>query len=118
MPNAALAELIEEGSKVLPLPPDERRQLQGMLSADDTLKSVVGLLLAAGLIYFLEQRGSLAPEERERFHDLLNRAALDSGLVTKADLVKEVRGKYAHLGLSSEAFAAQKQEEIRLEDRR
>src|SRR2546423_229667 len=42
----------------------------------------------------------------------------NSDLVSKSARVRQVRGKYAHLAMSSEAFAAQKQAEIKLEDRR
>ena len=41
-----------------------------------------------------------------------------SDLIDKSARVRQLRGKYAHLGISSEEFAAQKQEEIRLEDRK
>src|SRR5436190_551008 len=47
-----------------------------------------------------------------------SRAVVDSGLIDRASVVRAVRGKYAHLRISSEEFAAQKQEEVSLEDRR
>jgi hypothetical protein len=46
------------------------------------------------------------------------RRSSDSGSASKTARVRQIRGKYAHLGISSEGFAAQKQEEIRLEDRK
>jgi hypothetical protein len=119
MSRAALEEIREEVKalrlvKALPL---EEQQLKEVLN-DEIWAGVVGLLFAFGLIYFLEKINAVAPDESQRLHRLLDQAVLDSGLVSKSDLVRGVRGKYAYLPTSSEAFAAQKQEEIRLEERK
>jgi hypothetical protein len=115
MSSAVVEEILEEAKS---LSPDEQQQLREVLSEDDVRTGVVVLLLAIGLLYLLEKRNALTPEKRQRLDDLVNRAAVESGLVDKASVVRAVRGKYAHLRISSEEFAAQKQEEIGLEDRR
>ena len=116
MSSAVLEEILEEEAKSLS--PDERQQLREVLGEDDARKGFWVLLLAIGLLYLLDKRNALTPERRQRLDDLVNRAVVDSGLVDRASMVRAVRGKYAHLRIGSEEFAAQKQEEIRLEDRR
>lgn len=122
MSSTALIEILEEAPKSLP--PDEQRQLREAISklrettGDGKPLTVAFYLLAAGLIVFLEKRKALRQDERRRLYDLLDRGAVESGLVGKADLIREIQGKYAHLPTSSEAFAARKAEEIALEDRR
>jgi hypothetical protein len=55
------------------------------------------------------------PDKRRQLTDLLNRASLDMmNQKTKADFARSIKGKYAHLSTSSEAFAARKTEEIKL----
>ena len=115
MSSAVVEEILEEAKA---LSPDEQRQLQEVLSMEEVWKGIAGLLLVFGLLHVLEKRNVLSHEKRQRFYDLLNREAVDSGLVDRASMVRAVRGKYAHLRISSEEFAAQKQEEMRLEGRR
>jgi hypothetical protein len=110
MSSAVVEEILEEEAKWLS--PDERRQLREVLGEGD-VRPGLALLLAIGLLHLLERRNALTPEKRQRLDDLVNRAA-----VSRASVVRAVRGKYAHLRMSSDEFAAQKQEEIRLEDRR
>ena len=117
MSSAVVEEILEE-TRALPLSPDERRQLKEALGDDKVVKRIAGLLIIIGLFHILEKSNVLSPEKRQRLYDLVNRAVADSGLVDRASVVRAVRGKYAHLQISSEEFAAQKREEIRLEDRR
>lgn len=116
MSSAVLEEVVEEASKALQ--PDEQQQLRAVLSGEDFRQGFGFYLLAFGVLYLLEKRNALPSEDRQRLSDLVNRAAADSGLVDRAAIVRSIRGKYAHLGMSSEEFAAQKQKEIELEDRR
>ena len=116
MSSAVLEEVVVEASKALP--PDEQQQLRAMMNAEDVRKGIGFYLLALGVLYLLEKRNALPSEERQRLSDLVNRAVADSGLVDRAAIVRSIRGKYAHLGMSSEEFATQKQQEIELEDRR
>jgi hypothetical protein len=115
MSGVAFEEILEEEAKALP--PEEQRQLREVLDTEH-LPIILAGLLAAGLIYFLEKRNALTHDERQRLRDKLNQAALDSGVVSRADMVREVRGKYAHLPTSSQEFALQKSEEIGRENRR
>ena len=61
---------------------------------------------------------ALTPEQRQELASAIEReAASDSpARMTRANLIEEVCGKYAHVRTSSEAFAARKREEIALED--
>jgi hypothetical protein len=116
MSSAVVEEILEEAKA---LSPEEQRQLQEVLrvlGGEEVGKGMVILLLVAGLFYVLEKRNALPHEKRQRLSDLLNQEAVDSGLVDRASVVHAVRGKYAHLRISSEEFAAQKREEIKLED--
>src|SRR3712207_1824894 len=93
------------GEKTAFLLPHERKQLREVLNQETQANGFWWFLLAAGLVLLLEKRNVLTPDERRRLHDSLNRAAVDSGLVRREDLVRSVRGKYAHLHISSEEFA-------------
>lgn len=115
MSSAVVEEILEEAKA---LSPDEQRQLKEALSDDEIGKGIAGLLIIIGLFHVLEKRNVLSPEKRQRLYDLVNREAVNSGLVDRASVVRAVRGKYAHLQISSEECAAQKREEVRLEDRR
>jgi hypothetical protein len=70
-----------------------------------------GKLMSAALDRIIEEVKTLTPEERRK---LL--AHLTQGERT-AEL-RRIQSKYAHMKTSSDAFAARKQEEIELEDRR
>ena len=112
--SAALEEILEEAKA---LPPEEQRQLREVAGNENLEQTFLGLLLAAGLLYLLEKRNALTPDSRRRLHDLLNRATLDSGVVSRAEVVREVSGKYAHLPTGSEGFALLKREEVEREAR-
>jgi len=114
--SSAVVEVILEEAKVLP--PDEQQQLKEALSDKEAWKGIAVLLIILGLLHVLEKRNALSPEKRQRLYDLVNREAIDSGLVDRTPVVRAIRGKYAHLRISSEEFAAQKREEVGLEDRR
>ncbi|HEV2761901.1 MAG TPA: hypothetical protein VGV38_02815 [Pyrinomonadaceae bacterium] len=112
--SAALEEILEEAKA---LPPEEQRQLREVWSRED-LGQALAIMLAAGLLFLLEKRKALTPDELPRLQETLNRVALDSGVVSRAEVVREVSGKYAHLPTGSEAFASQKREEVEREARR
>jgi hypothetical protein len=114
MPHATLEEVLKEAEA---LPPNERQLLRQVLS-DEERSARFGALLIWGLLYLFGKMSPLTPAERRELQEALNRAAGDSGLMSKADAVRAVRGSYSHLPTSSEAFAAQKRGEIELEDRR
>lgn len=59
----------------------------------------------------LEEVKSLMPEERQSLLDALEPEQ-------RAEIVRSVRGKYAHLGVSTEDVIRMKAEEIELEERR
>ncbi|MCA1594783.1 MAG: hypothetical protein LC754_19575 [Acidobacteria bacterium] len=114
MSTVSLEEVLEE---VKALPSDSRQQLYEVLENQE-LSQILWEVFALTVIALLEKENSLIPGEQKKIRDALGHGALDSVLVGKASLVRAVRGKYAHLSVSSDAFAAQKQEEIELEDRR
>jgi hypothetical protein len=117
MSSAVVEEILEE-TKALPLSSDERKQLKEALGDDEVGKTVAGLLIIIGLFHVLEKSNVLSPEKIQRLRDLVSREVAGSGLVDRASVVRAIRGKYAHLRISSDEFAAQKMDEIRLEDRR
>lgn len=109
MSSAAFEEILEE-AKVLPpefLPPREQQQVSGAL----------GFLFAAGLVHLILKINNPPPDEQRRLNGLLTRLAVELGVMSRADFLREIQGKYAHLQVSSEEFAAQKQQEIELENR-
>lgn len=59
----------------------------------------------------MEEVKSLTAEERQRLLEALEQEQHD-------ELVHSVRGKYAHLGVSTEEVLRSKAEEIELEERR
>jgi hypothetical protein len=59
----------------------------------------------------IEKVKSLTAEERQRLLEALEREQ-------RVELVRSVRGKYAHLGVSTEEVLRSKAEEIELEERR
>lgn len=60
---------------------------------------------------------ALTPAEQRELREGLERAHLPDGR-RRAQLVQEIKGKYAFVPISSDVFAANKQEEIALEERR
>jgi hypothetical protein len=111
MSPATLEEVLEQAEA---LPPDERQLLREVLSQEERSVTFVDLLVAGLLLISLNKTHLSIPELRE----MLKRAAVASSLARRAEAVRAVRGKYAHLPTGSEAFAAQKRKEIELEDRR
>ncbi len=62
----------------------------------------------------IEEVRQLPPDEQRQLREMLER---DSEQSRRATLSHTIRGKYAHLGVSADEFAARKAEEIALEDR-
>jgi hypothetical protein len=73
--------------------------------------------MSATLDKIIEEVRALSPEEQQQLREMLDREAHASEQSRRAALSRTIRGKYAHLGVSSDAFAARKAEEIALEDR-
>ncbi len=120
--SAVLEEIIEE---VHALPSDERGQLREVLNNDEVLNRLLGVLLAAGIMHILSKMNTLDADQRHELRERLNHEqpllAADpheAERARRAALSRTIRGKYAYLGTSSDDFAARKQEEIALEDRR
>jgi hypothetical protein len=81
--------------------------------------------MSQALDRILEEVRQLSPDERRQLRERLNyEAHITPSPVPRdvqaerAALITSVRGKYAHVPTSSEAFNQRKQEEIELEDRR
>lgn len=109
--STSVEEVVEE---VRALPLDQR---------DKVLVGLLGFLGLALLVSkapeIVEKALSLTPDEMRRLRDELNTMTWEmSGPDARRRAVRAVRGKYAHLPTSSDAFAARKAEEIALEDRR
>lgn len=116
--SVVIEEIIED---VHALPPDERGQLREVLNNNDLL----GVLFMAGVMHILYKMNALDSDERQQLRERLNREQhLSSANPNEAEVARRralsrtIRGKYAYLGTSSDDFAARKQEEIALEDRR
>jgi hypothetical protein len=73
--------------------------------------------MSATLDKIIEEVRTLSPEEQRQLREMLDREAQASEQSRRAALSRSIRGKYAHLGVSSDEFAARKAEEIALEDR-
>jgi hypothetical protein len=65
--------------------------------------------MSATLDKIIEEVRTLSPDEQRQLRELLERE-------TRPALARSIRGKYAHLTTSSEAFIAQKHEETERED--
>lgn len=65
----------------------------------------------------IEEVRALPPDEQKVLRELLDKESRDSEQARRIALSRTIRGKYAHLNISSDDFAAQKAEEIALEDR-
>ena len=111
MSHATLEEVFEKAEA---LPPNERQLLREVLKKEETSALFV-ILLVIGLLYLLKKTHSSIPEP---LREALDRAAADSGLASRAEAVRAMRGKYAHLSTGREEFAALKRQEVELEDRR
>ena len=112
MSPATLEEVLEQAET---LPPDERQLLREVLSKGEWSELFLLLLIAGAVLSSIKKTHSSMPEP---LREVLERAMAESSLASRAEAVRAVRGKYAHLPTGSEAFAALKQQEIKLEDRR
>ena len=66
----------------------------------------------------IEEVRQLSPDEQRQLRELLDGGEPhDAERMRRTALSRTIRGKHAHLGVSSEEFAARKAEEIALEDR-
>ena len=72
---------------------------------------------SANLERILDEVRALTPDEKRNLREALDEALEADERARREVLVRSIRGKYAHLGLSSEGFAALKAEEIELEDK-
>jgi hypothetical protein len=66
----------------------------------------------------MQEVRSLSPQELRELLDMINREATSRGRSRRDEILRQIRGKYAHLPTSSDQFAARKREEIELENRR
>lgn len=73
--------------------------------------------MSATLDRIIEEVRALSLEEQQQLLEILEQETLSSEQARRAALSRSIRGKYAHLGVSSDDFAARKAEEIALEDR-
>jgi hypothetical protein len=73
--------------------------------------------MSSTLDKIIEEVHTLAHEEQQQLLGILEYETHNSEQSRCAALSKSIRGKYAHLGVSSDNFAARKAEEIALEDR-
>jgi len=73
--------------------------------------------MSATLDKIIEEVRSLTTEEQKQLLEMLEHETHSSEQSRRATLSSSIRGKYAHLGVSSDDFAARKAEEIALEDR-
>lgn len=117
--NAILEEAIKE---VRALPPEEQRQLRELAAG-------LGELTVVAILYTLLRKTgrSISQAELTRALSYLEEVDIsapwgdETALLPvsgRAALSSSIRGKYAHIRTSSDAFARLKQEEIKLEDRR
>lgn len=74
--------------------------------------------MSQALVRIIEEVRTLSFEERRQLRQFLERESPPSKVARANTLVHRVRGKYAHVPTSSQAFAAAKAEEIELENRR
>jgi DNA-directed RNA polymerase subunit F len=110
MSDTTLEEIIED---VKSLPPEQQEKLR------EAVNLIVTLFLVGQMMEIMEKTLTLMPHDMQRLRDILNSVTLDfAGAEDRAQMARSVRGKYAHLPTSSDAFAARKSEEIRLEDSR
>jgi hypothetical protein len=73
--------------------------------------------MSAILDKIIEEVRTLSSDEQQQLLKVLERETQGSEQARRLALSRSIRGKYAHLGVSSDDFAARKAEEIALEDR-
>lgn len=81
--------------------------------------------MSQALDRIIEEVRHLSPDEQRQLREMLDREERPSAgdeyqteRSRRIALSRTIRGKYAHLGTSSDDFAARKAEEIEIEDRR
>jgi hypothetical protein len=99
--------------EVKSLPPEQQEMIREAVSL------LAMIFITGKAMEIMEKTFSLAPDDMRRLRDVLNGVTWEmSGPDVRQRLARSIRGKYARLPTSSEAFAARKAEEIALEDRR
>jgi hypothetical protein len=73
--------------------------------------------MSATLDKIIKEVRTLTQKEQQQLLEMLEHETHHSEQSRRATLSKSIRGKYAHLGVSSDDFAARKAQEIALEDR-
>jgi hypothetical protein len=110
MSNPTVEEVIEE---VKTLSPEERENFR------EFVETIALLFIAGHAMEIMKKTLTLMPDDMRQLRDALNKVTFEVvGPDIRSDMTRSIRGKYAHLSTSSEAFAARKAEEINLEDRR
>jgi hypothetical protein len=110
MPATTFEEIVEE---VKGLTPEQQEKLR------EAVNLIVAASVAGEMMKIMEKTFTLMPDDLRRLRDVLNTITFKfAGSEGRTQMVNSVRGKYAHLPTSSEAFATRKAEEIKLEDRR
>ena len=108
--SITVEEVVEQ---VKTLPPEEQEKIR------DVISQLVTLFIAGAAAAIMKNAVNLTPDEMRRLDFALNKVLWETADVeTRRGLVHSIRGKYAHLPISSNDFAARKAEEIALEDRR
>ena len=118
--SAVLEEAIKEISA---LPPEEQQRLRERAAG-------LGDLIVIAILYALLRKEGVSTSASELIEmlsllegaDVANKAHDKEATLLppsrRAGLSSRIRGKYAHIRTSSDAFAQLKQEEVKLEDRR
>lgn len=108
--STTVEEVVEQ---VKALPPEEQEKIR------DVVSQLVSLFLAGAAITIMKKTVTFTPDQMRRLEDALNNMVWETlDVDARRDLARSIRGKYAHLPISSDDFAARKAEEIALEDRR
>jgi hypothetical protein len=71
----------------------------------------------AELDRLIDEVRALSSDEMRKLREVLDETLRVDEQAHRRELIQSVKGKYAHLGLSSDEFAASKAAEIELEDR-
>jgi hypothetical protein len=110
MPETTFEEILEEMKGLTPEQQEKLREAVNLIIA----ASVVGEMMK-----IMEKTLTLMPDDLRRLRDVLNTVTFEfAGSEGRTQMARSVRGKYAYLPTSSEAFATRKAEEIKIEDRR
>lgn len=108
--SATLEEVIEEAKA---LPPEQQEGYRQFLAV------VFAFAFSRAAAETIKKTLSLPPDDVRRLRDTLDVMTWETlSPDARQRLASSIRGKYAHLPISSDDFAARKAEEIALEDRR